>query len=383
MGAASNKCRRGAAALDRILPWDEAESFAHGHEVEGNGMEYFIGVDVSLKQSSVCVLDQHGNVVREAKVLSEPEELIAFVLEFPPKTTCVGFEAGPLSQWLHHHLTNAGIAVALMETRQVKAVLKATPIKTDRRAAMGLARLLRMGWFRPVHCKSISSQEVRALLSGRKAVLSAIVNLENAVRGVLRNFGLKVGQIGKIGFEARIRELAEGNPRLEAMVEGILRSRAALREEFADLDKRIRHLAAEDEVCRRMMTVPGVGAITALTFKAGIDDPSRFRSSKMVGPHFGLTPRRDQSGEKDVVGGITRAGDVGVRTALYGAASVMLRRSSKPSWLRAWGMRVARRRGLKRGIVAVARRLGVILHRMWMDGTEFQFTLERGSSAAA
>ena len=264
-------------------------------------MEYFIGLDVSLKESSACVVDQHGSLLRETKVPSEPEDLIAFVRGLPHEVTCVGIEAGPLSQWLHQHLTEAGIAVALMETRHVKAVLKAAPIKTDRRDAQGLAHLLRMGWFRPVHCKSVSSQEMRALLSGRKALQSAMLNLESAIRGMLRNFGLKVGPISKGKFEARIRELAEGNTRLDTMVEAILQGRAALREEFVALDKKIRDLAKEDEVCRLMMTVPGVGAIVALTFKAGVDDPTPFRSSKMIGPHFGLTPKRNQSGEKDVV----------------------------------------------------------------------------------
>ena len=209
-----------------------------------------------------------------------------------------------------------------------------------------------------------------------------MLNLEGAIRGMLRNFGLKVGPISKGKFEARIRELAEGNTRLDAMVEAILQGRAALREEFVTLDKKMRDLAKEDEVCRLMMTVPGVGAIVALTFKAGVDDPTKFRSSKMIGPHFGLTPKRNQSGEKDVVGGITRAGDVGVRTALYDAASIMMLRSGKTSWLKAWGMRVAKRGGMKRAVIAVARRLGVILHRMWIDGTEFQFAAKDIPAAA-
>jgi transposase len=261
-----------------------------------------------------------------------------------------------------------------METRQVKGALKAMPIKTDRRDALGIAQLLRMGWFRPVHCKSVSSQEIRALLAARKTLQGGAIAIELSMRGLLRGFGLKIGLVSKRLLDARARELAEGNSTLMALVTSMLRSRAALRAELLRIDKRLRDIARTDGVCRLMMSVPGVGPLVALTVKAGIDDPGRFRSSKMVGPHFGLTPRRDQSGERDVVGGISRAGDAGVRTALYQAATSMLYRSAKNSWLRAWGMRVAQRRGMKRAVVAVARRLGVVLHRMWTDETQFRFS---------
>lgn len=338
-------------------------------------MEYFIGIDVSLEASSVCVMDQGGAVVKETKVLSEPDALIAFVHGLDHDVSCIGMEAGPLSQWLYKHLTEAGLTIVLMEARQVKGALKAMPIKTDRRDALGIAQLLRMGWFRPVHCKSVSSQEIRALLATRKTLQGGAIAIELSMRGLLRGFGLKVGLVSKGLLDARARELAEGNSTLKALVTSMLRGRAALRAELIRIDKRLRDVARTDDVCRLLMSVPDVGPLVALTVKAGIDDPGRFRSSKMVGPHFGLTPRRDQSGERDVVGGISRAGDAGVRTALYQAATSMLYHSSKNSWLQAWGMRVAQRRGMKRAVVAVARRLGVVLHRMWADGTVFRFSL--------
>lgn len=299
-------------------------------------MEYFVGIDVSLNTSAVCVMDAHGRVVKESQVASESEAVIAHLREMAQPVAYFGLEAGPLSQWLHQRLDEAGIVVALMETRHVKGALKAMPIKTDRRDALGIAHLLRMGWYRPVHCKSVSAQETRAVLAGRKAAKTAktaMLDLENAMRGVLRDFGLKVGPIAKGRFETRVRELTAGNGMLELTVEGMLRARRALRAELAEFDRRLRELARNDEVCRRMMTVPGVGALIALTVKSGIDDPSRYRSSRSVGAHFGLTPSRQQSGEKDVVGSITRAGDVRVRTALYEAATTMIHRSRKPSWL--------------------------------------------------
>ena len=338
-------------------------------------MDVFIGLDVSLASTAICVLGERGKIVTESRVASAPESLVAFMRALPHGIAAIGLEAGPLSQWLHKGLTDAGFEAVLMETRQVKGALKAMPIKTDRRDAEGIARLLQMGWFRPVHCKSVSSQEVRALLSSRKSVLNVLTDLELSLRGVLRNFGLKLGQVSKGRYEARVRELIAGNAMLEAAAEPILRARADLRRELAGLEKLVRRLAREDRVCRLLMTMPGVGHVIALTYTSAIDDPERFRRSKDVGPWVGLTPGRDQSGERDIVGAITKAGDAGLRTALYQAATVMLNHTG-PNWLNAWALRLAKLRGKKRATIALARRIGVVLHRMWRDGTEFQFTRE-------
>jgi transposase len=344
-------------------------------------MDVYIGLDVSLASTAICAVSAQGTIVKETTGASEPEDLVATLKAMPGEVVAVGLEAGPLSQWLYRHLTDAGFATVLMETRQVKGALKAMPNKTDRRDAEGIARLLQMGWYRPVHCKSMSAQEMRALLSARKVVLQAAINLELSIRGVLRNFGLKMGRVAKGRFEARVQELAEGNPMLEAAANPILAARRALRQELAGLEKVLRNHAKEDPVCHTLMTMPGVGPVVALTVKAAIDDPERFRSSKDVGPWVGLTPRREQSGERDIVGQISRAGDIGLRTALYQAATVMLHRGSK-TWLTAWALNVAKRRGKKRATVALARRIGVVLHRMWRDGTDFRFTREDAAVAA-
>lgn len=345
-------------------------------------MEIYIGLDVSLASTAICAVSAQGKIVKETTAASEPEDLVATLKAMPGNVIAVGLEAGPLSQWLYRHLTDAGFAAVLMETRQVKGALKAMPIKTDRRDAEGIARLLQMGWYRPVHCKSISAQEMRALLSARKAVQQAAINLELSIRGVLRNFGLKMGRVAKGRFEARVRELAEGNPMLEAAANPILASQRMLRQELASLEKLLRSHAKEDPVCHRLMTMPGVGPVVALTVKAAIDDPDRFRSSKDIGPWVGLTPRREQSGERDIIGQVSRAGDIGLRTALYQAATVMLHRGRK-NWLTAWALNVAKRRGNKRATVALARRIGVVLHRMWKDGTDFRFAREDAAGAVA
>jgi transposase len=342
-------------------------------------MEHYAGIDVSLEQSSLCVVDAAGKIVRESKVASEPEALVTFFHQLGLPLARIGLEAGPLSQWLHAGLAKAGFEAVLLETRHVKAALSAMVVKTDRKDARGIAQLLRMGWFRPVHRKSPAAQEVRALLVGRKLLQSKLRDVELSIRGILRGFGLKVGEVSKGRFAARIRELVAGHEMLEAVIGAMLQAREGLQAEFMRLHRRMLAIVRGDAVCRRLMTAPGVGALVAVTFKTAVDDPERFRTAKAVGAHFGLTPKKYQSGETDVTGGISKVGDAMVRTALYEAANVMLTRTARISALKRWAMEVARRRGMKRAKVALARKLAGILQRMWANGTDFRW----GKEAAA
>jgi transposase len=336
-------------------------------------MEYYAGIDVSLKDSSVCLVDANGKIVCEGKVSSEPGPLVTWFSELGLDVTRIGLEAGPLSQWLHSAVCAAGFDVVLLETRHVKAALSAMTVKTDRKDARGIAQLLRMGWFRSVHRKSPTSQEVRALLVGRKLLQSKLRDVEQSIRGILRGFGLKLGEVSKGQFAVRVRELAVGHEMLEAITGAMLAAREALLAEFMRLHRHMLTIARADPVCRRLMTAPGVGALVSITFRTALDEPSRFNSSKAVGAYFGLTPKRYQSGETDVTGGISKVGDAMVRTALYEAANVVLSRPVRFSALKRWAMDIARRRGLKRAKVALARKLGTVLHRMWADGTEFRW----------
>jgi transposase len=343
-------------------------------------MEYFAGIDVSLELSSVCVMDSTGKIVREAKVASEPDALVGFFAGLGFPVVRIGLEAGPLSQWLHAGLSGAGLSAVLLETRHVKAALSAMVVKTDRKDARGIAQLLRMGWFRPVHCKSPPAQEVRALLVGRKLLLGKLHDVELSIRGILRGFGLKVGQVSRGRFAARVQELIAGQEMLETVIGAMLTARAGLHSEFMRLHRRLLAIVRDDAVCRRLMTVPGVGAVVALTFTSAIDDPARFTSSKAVGPHFGLTPKKYQSGETDVTGAISKTGDALVRGALFEAAQVMLTRTKSFSTLKRWAMEVAKRRGMMRAKVALARKLACVLHRMWVDGTDFRFGKEAATA---
>ena len=264
----------------------------------------------------------------------------------------------------------------LLETRHVKAALSAMIVKTDRKDARGIAQLLRMGWFRPVHCKSAPAQEVRALLVARKQLQAKMRDVELSLRGLLRGFGLKVGEISKGQFAARVRTLVAGHTMLERIAEAMLQAREALQMEFGKLHRAMLAIVRADAVCRRLMTVPGVGALVAVTFTSGVDAPERFARSKGVGAHFGLTPRKHQSGETDITGAVSRVGDVMVRTALYEAAHILLTRAVRFSALKRWALQVAKRRGMKRAKVALARKLAVVLHRMWVDGTTFRWGRE-------
>jgi transposase len=337
-------------------------------------MEHYVGIDVSMEQSSVCIVDARGKIVKEAKVASEPDVLATFFRKLRFTVKQIGLEAGPLSQWLHAGLKRAGFDAILLETRHVKAALSAMTVKTDRKDARGLAQLMRMGWFRPVHAKSMGSQEVRALLVARKQLLGRLIDLELSIRGILRGFGLKVGPVTRKEFEHRIRELVSGQVTLERIAGAMLSARASLKAEYEKLHRAVLTIVREDAVCRRLMTVPGVGPLVAVTYKTALDDPSRIKKSKAAGALFGLTPKKYQSGEKDVTGGITRTGDEMVRTALYEAANVLLARITRFSTLKRWGMDVAKRRGMKRAKVALARKIAVILHRMWVDGTTYRWT---------
>lgn len=335
----------------------------------------YAGLDVSLETTNVCVVDTDGRVRLEAKVFTEPEALVSLLTELDEPYERIGLEAGPLSQWLYFGLRDAGLPVLCVETRHMKAAIVAmTQNKNDRNDARSIAQVVRSGWFKQVHVKSVESQELRTLLTSREFLVNKIRDHENEIRGALRPHGLRVGRVSASGFEVRVRELVADRPRLVLCMEALLRARETLRREMARLHAELLRVVKNDELCRRFMTIPGVGPVTALAFKTTIDRPDRFRRSTDVGAHLGLTPRQYQSGELDRRGRISRHGDALTRTALFSAAHVMLSRSTQWTALKAWGVRLAARSSLKKAKIAVARKLAIIMHRMWKDGTPFRWT---------
>ena len=334
----------------------------------------YAGLDVSLETTSICVVDAEGALVCEARAPSDPDTVRAVLEGVDGVFERVGFEAGPLSQWLHNGLRGAGLPAICIEARHAKAAMAAmNRNKTDRNDARSLAQLVRSGWFKTVHVKSTESQELRSLLVAREFFVNKLRDHENEIRGLLRPFGLKVGRVAAKDFEIRVRDLVARSPTLDHCIDALLRGRTEMQKQLAALHRTLLRLTANDEVCHRFMGIPGVGPVTALAFKTTIDDPKRFGRSSDVGAHLGLTPRQHQSGETDVRGRISRSGDALARSALFTAAHVMLTRSRQWTSIRAWGLQIAKRSSLKKAKIAVARKLAVVMHRMWRDDAPFRW----------
>jgi transposase len=337
-------------------------------------MKYYCGLDVSLNSTAICVVNQDGDIIRESEVLSEPGAIHDWLLRLGLAMERLGLEAGGLSPWLCHELAALGHAAICIETRHAKAAMKAQQVKTDRNDARGIAHIMRTGWYREVHVKSHASQRLRVLLHNRRCLLDKRLDIEGQIRGTLRVFGLKAGRITESTYDGRIRGLIANDVELQAYIGPMLVARLELLVQMKKLERLLLAFVRTDETCRRFMTIPGVGPLTALACKTFIDRPQRFRRSKAVGAAIGLTPRKYASGEVDYDGHITKCGDAFVRNHLFEAAKSMLARSRKPCALQAWGLRIAKRSSKKIACVAVARRLAVIMHAMWRDGTEFRFT---------
>ena len=346
-------------------------------------MECYAGLDVSLELTSVCIMGADGKIVREGKVATDPGEIGQYLHRAGVALKRVGLEAGATTQWLYGGLAKAGLPVVCIETRHAKAAMAAMMNKTDRNDARGIANMMRTGWFRAVHVKTEAAQELRFLLTARQTLMRKLINIVLTIRGMLRSFGLKMGKVQKRQFEARVRELAGDRPNLMKALRPMLKARQSLADECENLSKITIMAARDDQACRRLMTVPGVGSIVALTYRATIDVPARFKRSRAVGAHLGLTPRTHQSGELDRTGRISKTGDGMARTALYEAAHVLLTRVKRACALRSWGLRLQKNRGHKRAVTAVARQLAVVMHRIWADGVDFNWGAPPKSAPAA
>lgn len=299
-------------------------------------MKQYVGLDVSQKETAVCVLDQDGKVLFEGKVASDPGALARVIGKRAPAAERIGFETGAMASWLWHELKRIDLPVVCIDARHAHAALSVRMNKSDPNDARGLAELIRVGWYREVRVKSDASQVARSLLIARARLVSIRRDLENQVRGLLKEIGLLFPRaIGK-QFRARVLDLINDEHSLRPIIEGLLAAHQQVENQQAVLDKRIREDAKTDATTRRLMSVPGVGVITAMTFRHTIDDPARFRSAQTVGAYLGLTPRRRQSGELDFNGRISKWGDRLLRTYLFEAASVLLHRTQRWSTLKAW-----------------------------------------------
>jgi transposase len=328
---------------------------------------------VSLRTISICIVKANGTLVWEGKSLSEPPALMQALAPYRRKIKLVGIEACPLAEWLYGALTECRFNAVCLEVRHAHRFLSSRPNKTDRNDARGIADMLHLGHFKPVHVKSRASQLLRTMLAARKTFVDHMLEIEQAIRGFLKVYGLKLGNVHRCNFSAKVKALIADMPELRAAIAPLLEARDMMRKKKKEIDRELEKRARQDAVCRRLMTTPGVGPIISLAYKATIDDPARFKSSRAVPAHLGLTPRVHQSGEVDRSGHISKCGDRLLRHCLYEAANAHLRVTKKWSALRAWGVKLAKRVGAKKACVAVARKLAIIMHCMWRDETDFQY----------
>lgn len=336
-------------------------------------MQQYVGLDVSLEETSVCVLDQSGSIVFEGDVPSRPAAIEKLLRRHAPHAVRIAFETGSLSNWLWHELRTLGFPVCCLDARHAKAALSMRMNKSDRNDARGLAEIVRMGWYREAKVKSMESRQVHAILTARAKLVDLRRDIENQIRGLLKSLGIVIGKAGTKAFPTRVAAILHEAAHLRPLIEPLLQAHSALIAQVLKYDRQLNDVAKSDQTIRRLMTVPGVGPITALAFASTVDDPSRFKRASDVGAYLGLTPRRYQSGELDRTGRISKRGDRLTRYYLFEAANVLLKVVRRSSPLKTWGLKLTKRIGLKKAKVAVARKLAIILHCIWTDGTQFDW----------
>ena len=337
-------------------------------------MSIYAGLDVSDKTTHVCIVDTDGAVLKRDVVASDPDALAKWLNKHCPDLERVVLETGPLSTFLYHGLAEREVPVACICARHAKGVLSARVNKSDVHDAEGLAQLARTGWFKRVHMKASATHIDRAALRIRAQLITTRVAMANQLRGLLKLFGLRMGKVTTSGKRSeRLAALFRQRPDLADLFAPLIAGIEVMEEQLRASNRLLEGRAAADPVCVRLMSVPGVGPITALTYTASVEDPHRFARSEDVGAYAGLAPRRSQSGDRDVLGHISKAGDPMLRRSLYEAANIMLSRVKRPFALQQWGQNLAEIKGNKRAKIAVARKLAVLLHSLWLNETEFRW----------
>jgi transposase len=333
-------------------------------------MVEYVGLDVSKEATAYCVKDEKGKVLARGKVASDPDALFEVLQEHCLCPERIVLETGTLSNWLGRELGKRGLPVTIIDARQAHAVLRLQHNKTDENDATVLAELARTGFYRSVAVKSERAQRWRILLKARAHLVEQRRSRQNVIRGLLGTLGIRFAK-GSRTFARRVRTVLVEQPDLAFMFEPLLSELAALERSIKQLDRAVEAQAKADPACRLLMTVPAVGKVTALAYLATIDEAGRFGKSRSLGAYLGLTSRRNQSGEMDYSGRISKQGDRLLRALLYGAANSLLTRVRRAHPLKAWARRVKKRTSHKKACVALARKLAVIMHRMLTTGEAF------------
>jgi transposase len=337
-------------------------------------MTCFVGLDVSQRMTAICVVDHAGRKLWRGQCPSVPEQIGVMVRRHGGEDARIGIETGAMTPWLVHELRNLGLEVICLDARHARAALQMQINKTDQNDAEGLAQIVRTGWYRSVHVKSFDSHRARALLGARTQLVGMTTRLSNHIRGVLKTFGLLPGAMRGLPFDRKVEALLADRCDVALIVRPMLVAWRQLREQIATFDKAIRVVVKSNSACRLLMSVPGIGMLSALAYVSTVEDPARFARSRSVGAHLGLTPRQYQSGEVDRSGRISRRGDTLARTLMYEAAVVILTRVKRASSLKDWARAIAKRSGNGKARVALARKLSVILHSVWRSGKPFRWS---------
>jgi transposase len=337
-------------------------------------MKHYMGLDASMKRTFICIMNEQGKIIHEGSEKTEPSLIANYLSKNGFKDMVVGFESGALSHYLIKGFKEKGIEGICMDARKLSPILALKINKTDKNDARGIAEALRANMYTRVHCKPAESVERSILLVSRRALIDQQTHLKNTVRGILKNYGIRLGSIGAKKFSSTVTKYLEERAEIVRIsIAALLSAFDHVLKEIDTIDKKMLELAGQDKEVRQLMTIPGIGPVTALTYKTEIFDPTRFKKSKSVGAYIGMTPTQYSSGELQRQGRISRCGPSELRSLLVEAGIVVLTRSKKWSKLKAWGLKIMKKKGLKKAALAVGRKLAVIMHRMLIEEKEFMY----------
>lgn len=337
-------------------------------------MKHYVGLDVSMKKTSICIVDECGNTVHEATISTDPHALADAIEQTGLRIKLVGFESGSLSHYLMEGFRERALNVVCIDARKMHSILSVKINKTDKNDARGIAKALRAGMFSVVHDKPKEAIDRGAVLSMRRCLVKQRTDIKNHIRGILKTYGIRLGSIGPEKFHERIKlHIDRLDPLVRETLEGLLDLFDAYNKKIFQVNQELLKISRKDKEVQRLMTVPGVGSIVALTYKAEIHNPHRFSNSRAVGAYLGMTPRQYSSGETSKQGGISRCGSKELRSLLNESGLVLLTRTKKWSKLKAWGLKLMRKKGIKKASLAVGRKLSVVMHRMLIEEKAFQY----------
>jgi len=338
-------------------------------------MKYYAGLDVSMKETFICILNEEGQKVFESRACSDPKPIYDELLKSGYKLEKIGLECGSLSSYLTKGLQILGLKAICIDARKMAAILSVTINKTDKNDARGIADAMRCNHYKETRIRDDNDESISILLRSRAMLVETRTTLKNTLRGYLKSYGIRLGTVSHKDFSSRIQSyFPQFLPEAIKGIESLLKSYDTLCAEIDKLDKSLENICKKDENVQLLMTAPGVGKIVALTFKADIGDPTRFKKSESVGAYYGMTPRQYSSGETVKMGGISRCGSKEIRFLLMESAVVLLTRCKSWSPLKAWGLKLVKKHGLKKASMAVGRKLAVIMHRMLMTGESFKYS---------